>query len=86
MILWPNIQKRSQVMRAIDIPQIKKLSIPEKILLIEDMWDEIVSEEPLIPVPESHIKELDTRLAKSKLVQGKLLSLDELQARIAERK
>jgi putative addiction module component (TIGR02574 family) len=73
-------------MRAADIPQISKLSIPEKILLIEDIWDEIVSEESMIPVPQMHMKELDKRLANHKLRPGALLSLDELQSRITERK
>lgn len=49
-------------MRVIDIPQIEKLSIPEKILLVEDMWDSISSEESAVPVPESHMTELDRRL------------------------
>jgi putative addiction module component (TIGR02574 family) len=73
-------------MRAIDIPQIKKLSIPEKILLVEDMWDEITAEGSRITVPKSHLKELNKRLAKHAANPGELLSLDELQARIDERK
>ncbi|GFP37132.1 hypothetical protein HKBW3S44_00812, partial [Candidatus Hakubella thermalkaliphila] len=32
-------------MRASDIPDITKLSTPEKILLVEDIWDSIVSDE-----------------------------------------
>ncbi len=73
-------------MRVIDIPQIEKLSIPEKILLVEDMWDNISSEESAIPVPQSHKTELDRRLARHKSRPGKLLSLDELQKKIASRK
>jgi len=73
-------------MRAIDIPQIEKLSIPEKILLVEDLWDKISSEEAAVPIPESHITELDRRLARHKSEPGELLSLDELQKRIKSRK
>ncbi|NTW17317.1 MAG: addiction module protein [Syntrophaceae bacterium] len=73
-------------MRVIDIPQIKNLSIPEKILLLEDMWDDIASQESAIPVPKSHMKELDRRLAKHKDLIGELLSLDELQSKIEKRK
>ncbi|MBI4687343.1 MAG: addiction module protein [Nitrospirae bacterium] len=69
-----------------DIPQIEKLSIPEKILLAEDLWDNISSEESAIPVPQSHIAELNKRLAKHKSGSGELLSLDELRARIELRK
>lgn len=73
-------------MRVIDIPQIKKLSIPEKILLVEDLWDNISSEESAIPVPQSHMKELDSRLARHKSSPGELLSLDELRTKIESRK
>lgn len=69
-------------MRVKDIPQIEKLSIPEKILLVEDLWDSISSDESTIPVPKSHMAELDKRLARHKAMPGELLSLDELQKRI----
>ncbi|MGO9014963.1 MAG: addiction module protein [Dissulfurispiraceae bacterium] len=69
-------------MRVMDIPQIKKLSVPEKILLAEDLWDSISSEESTIPVPESHMTELDRRLARHASSPGGLLSLDELRKRI----
>jgi len=36
-------------MRVIDIPEIEKLSIPEKILLVEDLWDKISFEESAVP-------------------------------------
>lgn len=73
-------------MRVTDIPQIEKLSIPEKILLVEDLWDYISSEESAIPVPQSHITELDKRLARHKSMPGELLSLDELRRRVESRK
>ncbi|MBE7447063.1 MAG: addiction module protein [Planctomycetia bacterium] len=44
------------------IPQIEKLSVAEKILLVEDIGDSISSEEFAIPVPQSHMKEQDFRL------------------------
>lgn len=62
------------------------LSTPEKILLVEDLWDSIISNDSEIPIPESHKKELDKRLKNYKLNQGNLLSLDELQGRINKRK
>lgn len=73
-------------MRVIDIPQLAKLSISEKILLVEDIWDNISSEESNIPVPESHITELDRRLARHRSSPGTLLSLDELRTRIESKK
>jgi putative addiction module component (TIGR02574 family) len=73
-------------MRVKDIPQIKKLSIPEKILLVEDLWDNISAEESAVPVPQGHMTELDRRLARHKSSPGELLSLDELRSRIESRK
>jgi len=32
-------------MRVNDIPEIARLKIPEKILLLEDLWDSIAAEE-----------------------------------------
>ncbi|OGL50061.1 MAG: addiction module protein [Candidatus Schekmanbacteria bacterium RBG_13_48_7] len=63
-----------------------KLSTAEKILLVEDLWDSIVSDESAVPIPQSHKKELDKKLKKYENAPGNLLSLDELQTRIERRK
>ncbi len=68
------------------IPEIMKLSIPEKILLVEDIWDLIASQGNQIPVPDSHKKELDSRHKKYMKNPGKLLTLKELQQNIEKRK
>ncbi|MBI2848910.1 MAG: addiction module protein [Chloroflexi bacterium] len=73
-------------MRATDIPEIARLSTPEKILLVEDLWDSIASDESSVPVPQSHMKELDRRLKRYESDPGNLLSLEELQVRIEKRK
>jgi putative addiction module component (TIGR02574 family) len=73
-------------MRASDIHEIAKLSTPEKILLLEDMWDTIASDESAVPVPQSHMEELDRRLKRYGSPPGTLLSLEELRTRIEKRK
>ncbi len=73
-------------MQVKDIPQIAQLSTPEKILFLEDLWDEISKDEDNIPVPESHVKELEARYNDFKSNPGSLLSLEELQNRINKRK
>jgi putative addiction module component (TIGR02574 family) len=72
--------------RANDIPEITKLSPPEKILLVEDLWDSIASDESVVPVPKSHIKELDRRFKRYGSFPGSLLSLEELRTNIEKRK
>jgi putative addiction module component (TIGR02574 family) len=68
-------------MRVDDIPEIARLTIPEKILL-EDLWDSIASEESSIPVPRSHREELDRRLTEYEKDPGELLTLDDLRGRV----
>ena len=76
---------RRQTVRVNDIPAIAQLSTPEKILLVEDLWDSIALDESSVPVPQSHKEELDRRLQSYKSAPGNLLSLEELQARIESR-
>jgi len=72
--------------RVNEIPEISKLSTPEKILLVEDLWDSISSDESAVPVPQSHIDELEKRLKSYESTPGSLLSLEDLRTRIENRK
>jgi putative addiction module component (TIGR02574 family) len=72
-------------MRVSDIPDLERLSTPEKILLVEDLWDHIASDESNIPIPRSHKDVLARRLTNYQSNPGTLLSLEELQERIAKR-
>jgi len=73
-------------MRVEDVPGISELSIPEKIVFVEELWDSISSVDSEIPVPDSHKNELDRRLEKDLGSPDALLSLNELQAKIEKRK
>jgi len=73
-------------MRVSDISEIKKMSTSEKILLVEDLWDSIAMDESEVPVPQSHMEELDKRLKRYEAAPGDLLSFAELQIRIERRK
>ncbi|MHA1682325.1 MAG: addiction module protein [Promethearchaeota archaeon] len=68
-----------------DLPDISKLSIPEKILLVEDIWDSIIPDANDVPVPESHKEELNRRISTLETI-GKLLTLEELKTNINARK
>ena len=73
-------------MRVSDITEISKLSTPEKILLLEDLWDNIASDESAVSVPQGHVEELDRRIKRYESAPGTLLSLEELRTRIERRK
>jgi len=77
--------KRRKTVRVTDIPEIAQLSTPEKILLVEDLWDSIALDEPSVPVSQSRKEELDRRLQSYESAPGNLLSLEELQGRIESR-
>lgn len=74
-------------MRPSDMPQIAKLTKAEKILFVEELWDEIaVEDDDDIPVPESHKQELDRRFVNHTHRPGEVITLEELQKRIDKRK
>lgn len=72
-------------MNVLEIPQIAAMSIPEKINFVEELWDSIAQQGEDIPVPDSHIEELDSRLARHGAHIDALLSLTELQQKVAKR-
>jgi len=73
-------------MRLDDIPEIDRLSVAEKLLLVEALWDSIATEESSVPIPASHLEELERRLVRHTSDPGRLLSLEELKQRIEKRR
>lgn len=69
-------------MRVDDIPEIARLAAEEKILLVEDIWDSIASEQSNVPVPLSHCEDLDRRFAEYKKEPGRLLTLEDVRGRV----
>lgn len=69
-------------MLANDIPGFDQLSALEKLRLVEDLWDRIAEDESSLPVPPSHMRELEIRLQKLADHPEDLISLEEFQARL----
>ena len=67
-------------MQVTDIPQLAALTTPEKILFVEDIWDSIAGDPESVPVPASHVEELQRRHESLLSSEGRLLKLDELKA------
>lgn len=67
-----------------NFPDFAKLSTPDKLLLLEQLWDSIRADDSDFLVPNSHKKELDKRLET--LSSETLLSLNELKNRVEKRK
>ena len=45
------------------ISELIKLSVEERLQIVEELWDSIADDEESLPVPEEHKRELDRRLA-----------------------
>jgi putative addiction module component (TIGR02574 family) len=56
---------------------ILKLSTPERLLLLEELWNSIPSNE--ITIKASHKKELDKRLARMKRGETRFFTWDEVK-------
>jgi len=67
-----------------NFPDLAKLSTPDKLLLLEQLWISIKEDGSNFLVPDSHKKELDQRLES--LSPESLLSLNELKNRVEKRK
>ncbi|GEM_PF-210051 len=80
------MKNRGLFINLIEMPELSNLSIPEKILFLEDLWDSIALDESSIEMPDSHKIELDRRYQKYLNAPGELLSLEELQLKINEGK
>jgi putative addiction module component (TIGR02574 family) len=62
---------------------LQDLSNSEKILLAEDLWDSVASNEQLFPITEEQKKTLDERLAKYSLGQDSGDSWQDVRNRIS---
>lgn len=73
-------------MKVSEISAIYQLSVSERIILVEDIWDSISSEETSVSVPGSHEEEIERRFLRYKSNPENLLSLEQLQERVKRRK
>ena len=69
-------------MKATDIPGFEQLTTPERILLVEEIWESLAVDEASVPVPDSHIEEVRRRLARHRAKPGELLTLQQLQKQL----
>jgi putative addiction module component (TIGR02574 family) len=64
------------------LPEILKLSVSERIQLVEDIWDSIAAEPDALPLTEEQREELDRRLAEAESKPGVGKPWSEVKARI----
>ncbi len=64
------------------LPEILKLSVAERIQLVEDIWDSIAAEPESLPMSEEQRQELDRRLADQEANPGIGRPWAEVKARL----
>lgn len=65
--------------------ELRKLTTTEKLRLAESLWDQVSAEGETMPVPESHKRVLNRRLADHLKAPASALSLGEFRERLAKR-
>jgi putative addiction module component (TIGR02574 family) len=60
--------------------QAKKLSIPDRIILIEEIWDTIAEENQAFELTDAQKRELDRRLESVRANPGQGRTWDEIKA------
>ena len=61
-----------------------KLSVQERIELIEAIWDTVAADLDGLPIPESHKEELDRRLAEMEANPGAESTWEEVRTRLEQ--
>jgi putative addiction module component (TIGR02574 family) len=60
----------------------RSMSIPERILLVEEIWDSIAAEQESIEVTQAQKDELDRRIAASEAAPHEGSTWEEVKARL----
>jgi putative addiction module component (TIGR02574 family) len=67
---------------AISSDEIRRMSVAERLALIEALWDSIADEQEAVPVNEAQRRELDRRLEAYARGETRLSSWEEVRARL----
>jgi putative addiction module component (TIGR02574 family) len=73
------------MIQSIDLSGIKALSIPERILVVEEIWDTIAAEQDSIPIIVAQRDELDRRLRSLESDPNLGSAWPDVKARIQQR-
>lgn len=64
------------------IPELKRLSVEEKLILVKELWDQLAEHPETLPPREDHIKLLQQRLAHFEKHPEDVLAWEDVKARI----
>lgn len=64
------------------LPSVRNLSRPEKLLLMAELWEEVAREEAELPTTPEQIAELGQRMERYRQHPEEVTTLEEIKARI----
>lgn len=68
------------------LPALRELSRPEKLLLVAELWEDIAREDTELPLTREQILELDRRMERYRQHPEEVTTLEEIKARLLARK
>jgi putative addiction module component (TIGR02574 family) len=66
----------------VDLDLLKDLSVAERILYVEEIWDSIAVDQKVVEITEAQRQELDQRLSNHEENPDTIFTGDEVKARI----
>lgn len=69
-------------MSSVPIEELLKLSVAERIQLVEDLWDSIAADPDAFPLTEAQKAELDRRLAEHEADPDSAIPWEEVRERL----
>lgn len=76
------IQLEKDMERCLAPSEIKKLSVAERILMVQEIWDSIAAEQESLAVTEAQKAELDRRIASYNVSPDEGRSWEEIKHRL----
>lgn len=73
-------------METANLTEIKKLSVAERILYVEEIWDSIVADQQLLGITEAQREELDRRIAAYEKNPDEVIPWKDVKSKIRSRK
>ena len=68
------------------LPQVQRLSKPEKMLLANELWEELAGDATEMPLTKEQVVELDRRMEHYRQHPEDVTTWEEIKARLKQRK
>ena len=73
-------------MDTVNLTEIKKLSVSERILYVEEIWDSIVADQHLLETTQAQREELDRRILAHEKNPDEVIPWEDVKSKIRSQK